>query len=461
MNMTALAALKWIGGILMNKQDNGKKSGLNDLKLKGRLDELIPKWRDELRTLVKNQGDTKLDEISIGQVFGGMRGLKCIPCETSQLDPLEGIRFKGYSIPEVREKLPKPSEGDVAYPTGLWYLLLTGEVPDKSAVLDTEEAIRKRAELPQHVFDAINALPKTTHPMTQLSIGILAMRTDSVFAERYDGGLSKTEFWVANLEDSLNLIARMPVLAAYIYRRSYKDGSQIPPDDSLDWGANFAHMMGIDNQDYYNLMRLYLILHSDHESGNVSAHTGFLVSSALSDMYYSVSAAIDGLAGPLHGLANQQCLKWILELMDAFGGTPTKEQVEKYAWDTLNAGAVIPGFGHAVLRNVDPRYTSQREFAMKHMPEDPIFRTVSVVFEVVPEVLKKHGKVKNPWPNVDAHSGCLQYHYGVKEFDFYTVLFGVSRALGITAQIIWARAMGLPIERPKSATLKMIMEATK
>jgi citrate synthase len=432
---------------------------MTTIKIKQKLGELVPKWRDDVRSLAKSHGTEKFDETKIAQVLGGMRGLKCLPCETSYLDPMEGIRFRGYTIPEARKKLPKPSPEDEAYPTGLWYLLLTGEIPDEAAVLELEEEMKKRAHLPEYIFSTLDALPKEVHPMTQISLAVLALQKESEFARRYNEGMKKEEYWEPMFEDALTLHARMPVAAAYIYRRSYKDGKRIDADPSLDWGANFAHMMGIDNKEYYNLMRLYLILHSDHESGNVSAHTCFLVGSALSDIYYSVSAALDGLAGPLHGLANQECLKWVMEVMNNFNGPPTKEQMEKYAWDTLNSGKVIPGFGHAVLRQTDPRYTAQREFALKHMPEDPVFKTVSTAFEVIPPVLEKQGKAKNPWPNVDAHSGCLQYYYGIKEVDFYTVLFGVSRAMGITAQGIWARGVGLPIERPKSVTIKMMKDA--
>lgn len=431
---------------------------MGEIKLKKRLRELVPQWRADVQSLIKEHGEKEIDRVKVNQVWGGMRGIKALICETSYLDPIEGIRFRGYTIPEVRQKLPKPSPADEPYALGLWYLLLTGDIPSKEDVEELEAEVMKRSAVPEYVYDVIRALPANTHPMTQISIGVLAMQKESLFARRYNEGMKREEYWEPMFEDSLNLLARMPVIAAYIYRRTYKDDVAIPPDPKLDWGANFAHMMGIDNPEYYNLMRLYLLLHSDHESGNVSAHTCFLVCSALSDIYYGVSAGLNGLAGPLHGLANQECLKWILDLMKRYGGTPTKEQVEEYAWETLKAGRVIPGYGHAVLRNVDPRYTAQREFALKYMPDDPIFKTVSNVFEVVPDVLKKHGKAKNPWPNVDAHSGALQYHYGVVEFDYYTVLFGVSRALGMTAQAVWAKAVGAPIERPKSVTIQMLRE---
>ncbi len=429
--------------------------------LKGRLADKIPAWREDVRTLIKEHGDVVIGDATIGKALAGMRGLKALVCDTSYLDPDEGIRFRGYTIPEARAALPKPGSGLEAYPTGLWFLLLTGDLPTADEVAELEADLKARAVVPSYVFGALDALPIDTHPMVQFSMAITAMSNESKFSAAYDAGLGKGDYWQATLEDALDLIARLPVIAAYIYRRAYKGGDRIEADQTLDWGANFAHMMGVDNDDYKDLMRLYLLIHTDHEGGNVSAHTSHVVSSALSDVYLSVSAGINGLAGPLHGLANQECLKWIVTLMDHFGGNvPTEEQVRQYAWDTLNARRVIPGFGHAVLRNTDPRYVAQREYSLaKGMGSHPVVATVHRVFDVVPGVLKEHGKAKSPWPNVDAHSGALQVYYGVTEADFYTVLFGVSRAMGITAQIVWDRAMGLSLERPKSVTVAMLKAA--
>jgi len=202
---------------------------------------------------------------------------------------------------------------------------------------------------------------------------------------------------------------------------------------------------------------MYFILHCDHESGNVSAHTVHLVASALSDCYYALSAGINGLAGPLHGLANQEVLRWIQSLRDKMGGkVPSLEEMQKWVWDTLESGQVVPGYGHAVLRRTDPRYMAQREFCLRHLPEDPLFKFVDLLFQVVPQILEKQGKAKNPWPNVDAQSGVIQWYYGLREWDFYTVLFGVGRAIGVLSNIIWDRALGYPLERPKSLTTKML-----
>jgi len=416
---------------------------------------MVP-MREKVQGILKQSGEMKISDVSIAQAYGGMRSVKCMVWETSALDPIEGIRFRGFTIPELREKLPKAPGGEEPLPEGIFYLLLTGELPTAADVAEITKEWQKRSALPGYLLDTLKSLPKDMHPMTQFSLGILALQKDSIFMERYRKGMSKMEHWEPMYEDTMNLLAKLPAIAAYIYRQSYKGDKHIPADPNLDWGGNLAHMVGVEGPAFKELMRLYLVIHSDHEGGNVSAHTTHLVGSALSDAYYSLSAGMNGLAGPLHGLANQEVLRWIMDLMKELGGVPTKDQLVKYIWDTLNAGKVVPGYGHAVLRKTDPRYVAQREFAQKHLPNDDIFKVVSAVYEVAPDILTKHGKTKNPWPNVDAHSGCLLWHYGVTEYDFYTVFFGVSRALGVLAQLIWSRALGLPIERPKSVTTEWI-----
>jgi citrate synthase len=340
---------------------------------------------------------------------------------------------------------------------GLYYLLLVGEVPSKEQAMDVEAEWAKRANVPDYVFKTIKSMPKETHPMTLFSQAVLALQNESVFAQKYHS-MKKDVYWESALEDSLNLTARLPVIAAYIYRLKYFGESKKPKyNPKQDYGLNFARMMKVaDKKGYADLMRLYFIIHSDHESGNASAHATHLVGSTLSDVYYAFSSGLNALAGPLHGLANQESLSWLLDLRKQFGGVPSREDLYKYAWDTLNSGRVIPGYGHGVLRVIDPRFVTQMEFAKKHFPEDELLRLADMVLDVVPQVLKEQGKAKSPAPNVDAISGTLQYYYGVQEFEFYTVLFGVGRALGVTANYVWARALGQPIERPKSMTTKML-----
>ncbi|MCM5528989.1 citrate (Si)-synthase, eukaryotic [Parasegetibacter sp. NRK P23] len=407
----------------------------------------------EIKEILKEHGSKKIGEVTLSQIYQGMRGITGLVSETSLLDANEGIRFRGYSIPELQEKLPKAPGGNEPLPEGLFYLMLIGELPTEADAQYVTSLLQRRSHVPNHVFAAIEALPVSSHPMTQFVTAIMALQTESSFAKRYAAGMNKKEYWDAAFDDSMDLIARLPRVAAYIYRRKYRNGDHIQPNGLLDWAGNFAHMMGYSNESFKELMRLYMTIHADHEAGNVSAHTTHLVGSALSDPYLSFAAGMNGLAGPLHGLANQEVIKWIFEMREALGvDLPSKEQIADYVKKTLSEGKVVPGYGHAVLRKTDPRFTAQMAFGKQHMPDDELVNTVWRVYDVVPDILKGLGKVKNPWPNVDAHSGALLVHYGMVEYEFYTVLFGVSRALGVLANLIWARALAFPLERPKSVT---------
>jgi len=411
--------------------------------------------KKDIEALLAAHGNTTIADVTVSQAYGGMRDIKCMVTETSSVDPQEGIRYRGMSIPDLQAKLPKAPQGAQPLPEGVFWLLLTGDVPTAGQVAEVTADWRANETLPDHVKHTLDALPISTHPMTQLSIGIMAMQNDSIFARRYREGMPKSAHWDAMYDDVTLLLGRMPVLAAYIYRRTYKDGKHIPPsaNASLDWSANLAHMLGFDGEGFRELMRLYMSIHADHEGGNVSAHTTHLVGSALSDPYLCLAAGMNGLAGPLHGLANQEVMRWLVGVKAKLGGgVPSKEQLSEFVWNTLNGGQVIPGYGHGVLRVTDPRYLAQREFALQNLPDDENFRIVKMLYEVVPDILMKQGKAKDPWPNVDAHSGVLLVHYGMNEYDFFTVLFGVSRAMGVLASLILDRAVGSPLERPKSVT---------
>lgn len=430
--------------------------------LKKKFQEKSSALHAEMKALLKEHGTKKVDEVVLGQIYGGARGIKMMIWETSQLDPIEGIRFRGYSIPQLQELLPKGPDGKEPLPEGLFWLMLVGEIPTQDEVKWLADQWANRSNVPEHTFKVLDALPIDTHPMTQFIQAISSMQTESCFARRYEEGMSKTEYWDATYEDAMNLIARLPRVAAYIYRRTYHDGNHIQPDLSLDWAANFAHLLGIEHPDFKNLMRVYLTIHADHEGGNASAHTTHLVGSTLSDPYLSFAGGMASLAGPLHGLANQEVISWIFKMLDALGTQePTEEQITNYVNSTLAAGKVIPGYGHAVLRRPDPRFEAQKLFAEQYIGDDPIVNVVWKIFNVVPPILQNLGKVKNPWPNVDAHSGALLVHYGLDQFSFYTVLFGVSRALGVLAAQCWSRALGMPLERPKSVTTEWVKSYLK
>ncbi len=418
------------------------------MKLKEKFAAMIPGLRDELKAIAKDHAGDKISDVTVAQAYGGMRGVKGMICDTSYVDPEKGLIIRGYPIGDLTDRLPEE----------ILFLLLTGELPTDDELDDLKADMQKRQNVPEYVWDVLRAMPPDSHPMAMLDTAILVMERESVFRQKYDEGIPKTEYWDPCFEDLLNLIAKLPGAAAGMYRIRFNKGDVIQPKPDLDLGGNYAHMLGIDDPtgEFANLMRLYLTLHSDHEGGNVSAFATHTVGSALSDVYYALSAGLNGLAGPLHGLANQECLKFVLSINEKFGGSPTKEQLTEFAWDILNSGRVIPGYGHAVLRATDPRFTAFHAFGSRVCPEDPAFKTVSMMFENVPGILKEHGKAKNPWPNVDAGSGALLYHFGMTEFSYYTVLFGVSRAMGVLSQLVINRALGTAITRPKSVTTEWI-----
>jgi len=420
-------------------------------KLHDRLAEQAPALRDKIRSVVAEHGGAVVSEVTVSQVFGGMRGVKGLVCDTSVVGPDKGLVVRGIPIADLKKRLPEE----------IFYLLCTGELPNAEALASLQQELRQRSEVPSYVWNVLKALPADTHPMAMFSTAILSMERESVFRKAYSEGMQKAEYWEPALEDALRLLAVLPGVAAGIYRIHTRKGEPLPPNPTLDWGANYASMLGLPDPTggFRDLMRLFLTLHCDHEGGNVSAFTCHTVGSALSDPFYAVSAGMNGLAGPLHGLANQECLHFVLGVRDKYNGVPTDYQLRDYVWETLNSGRVIPGYGHAVLRVTDPRFTALHEFGDRVCGDDVMFRIVDRLFHITPQVLKEQGKVKDPWPNVDAVSGSLLYLFGLTEFEYYTVLFGVSRALGMCSQLVLNRLLGTPITRPKSVSTEWLIKA--
>ncbi len=430
--------------------------------LQERFAALVPEMRKEVAGVLKEIGDKQMSDVTVKQAYGGMRGVKGMICDTSVVYPDKGLFIRDNFLLDIQD----------LWPEECFYLLLTGEKPDAEAKQALMDDLAARSHVPGYVWDVLYAMPKDSHPMCMLDTAILVMEKESAFRDWYSKGMKKEDYWIPMLEDALRILGVLPGLAAGVYRIRYDKGDPIPYMTNLDWGANYARMLGMPDPtgDFAKLMRLYLTFHSDHEGGNVSANTCHTVGSALSDAFYAVSAGLNGLAGPLHGLANQECLGWILEVMEKFGGVPSEEDLREFAFKTLKSGKVIPGYGHAVLRVTDPRFTGFNQFGHKYLSNDPVFQTVDRVFKVVPKVLEefseervKAGKnpIANFWPNVDAGSGALLYHYGLTEFPYYTVLFSVSRSMGMLSQLIVNRALGAAITRPKSVSTKWVKENVK
>lgn len=422
------------------------------------LREKVESQRKRINDLIDIHGDVVVSEVTIRQLLGGARGVILMLCDTSDVEPDRGLYVRGRPIGELKHLRPED----------MFFLLLAGELPDAEGKQALQRELDRRSQIPEYVWHALRALPDDSTPMGMLDTAVLMMDRESVFRKWYHGGMKRQDYWLAMLEDALNIFAKLPVIAAGIYRLYYKHGTPMHWTPGLDYAGNYANMLGVADPagHFAELMRLILTLHADHEGGNVSANTTLTVGSSLADAYYAISAGLNGLAGPLHGLANQECIAWILQIMERFhGAPPTTEELRAYASQTLRAGLVIPGYGHAVLRCVDPRFTALHEFAAGYLPDDPIFQTVDRVYKVVPQVLREYsaervraGKppVANIWPNVDAISGSLVYHFGITEFRYYTVLFAVSRTMGLLAQLIWSRALGMPLTRPRSVTTEWL-----
>lgn len=423
--------------------------------LKEKLASLIPARRERVQNLLKNYGKKVVSEINVEQILGGLRGVKSLLCDTSEVVMDQGLIIRGYPITDLAEKLPEE----------VFWLMLTGELPSPKELEDLQSELRKRSKVPQYLWSTLKTclIKDDPHPMAILISCIAILERESKFYYHYSSGMKKEEYWEYALEDVLDIIAVLPSLAAGIYRLRYDKGHLINSSHELDWAANLAHMIGLEEneEEFIKLMRLFMVLHSDHEGGNVSARSCHVIGSALSDPYFSILGGLAGLAGPLHGLANQEGIRFVMDVLKKFNGVPKDEELARYVEETLEAGRLIPGYGHPVLRVTDPRFTAFYNYGKRIMPNEPVFQVVEKLFKIVPKILTKAGKAKNPWPNIDASSGALLYHFGIVELDYYTLLFGISRTLGLTAQLVLDRAMGFPITRPKSVTTDWLVSAVQ
>jgi len=318
------------------------------------------------------------------------------------LDANEGIRFHGKTIKECSAELPKGPTGHEMLPEAMFWLLLTGQIPSTNQIRAFSRELAEKSALPAFVNQMLDNFPKDLHPMTQFACAVSALNHESAFAKAYEKGMNKADYWEPTFDDSISLLAKLPVIAAKIHQNAYKGGGALPAevDPSQDWSYNYAAMLGMGgekNVNFQDLIRLYLALHGDHEGGNVSAHATHLVGSALSDPFLSYSAGLQGLAGPLHGLAAQEVLRWILQMQEHVGENFSEQDVKDYLWTTLKSGRVVPGYGHAVLRKPDPRFEALMDFgtSRKEIAADPVFQLVKKNSEVAPGVLMEHGKVSH------------------------------------------------------------------
>lgn len=372
--------------------------------------------------------DRVLFELTEAHLNTGLRGVPVGTCRTSKVDPQQGVSYVGYPIKELAYRDPEE----------VVHLLLHRELPTADQLTGFKREMIDRSGLPDAVFEGLRALPRDGHPMAWFETGLLLLSMTNTSGD-----------W---REDALNAIAKIPELVAAVFRLRSGWGEPIKSEPERGLVENFVHMLGVPNADPERLtrmLRVFYVLHMDHGGGNLSTFTGKAVASGHADLYSSLTAAMAGLSGPLHGRANQDCLNFVRSV-----GSSDPERIREFIQNALDNRKKIYGFGHAVLRAEDPRATIQYELGQKICPNDELFKTAFNMRTVAVEVLSSIKKISNPYPNVDAVSGTLLNASGLTDSDFYTVLFGLSRCSGIAAQIVDERlnlrdGKGVPIYRPK------------
>lgn len=374
-----------------------------------------------------------LFEVTKDNLETGLRGYPIGYCTTSSVDPMKGLTYSGKNVVDLAFK--EPAE--------VIYLLYTGHEGTQKELDDFKKDLSRRSACKPELIEHIRKLPRAGHPMKLFCCALL-------IAGIYEGTNNYEE-------DCLNLIAKIPTIVAEVINYHAGWGGCRPSDPSLGYVENFTHMLNVPNADPAKLnaaLKLFNILHFDHGGGNLSTFVGKAVASGLEDMYGSIAASMCALAGPRHGRANQDCLEFNEELLKAVGENSSDEALIDLLMERLESNQLVFGFGHAILRVEDPRATVMYDYLDKNYPRLPLVKIARLLRKVGPGVLKTNPKISDPYPNVDAVSGTLLVASGFPYPDYFTVLFGLSRVVGIAIQIVYERCQardgkGTPIIRPK------------
>lgn len=410
--------------------------------LKTVLEPLVAQWRQERRELLERRGEEPIAQVKVKDLFRGLRGVPAVICDTSTVDPQRGLFIRGAPVNELLDR-----SGEA-----LFFLLLTGREPSAGEERALIKELDDRAVVPEATLALVDQLGDSLHPMTALSMATLSLQRESAFREAHRRGVARAELWEHDLDDALRLIAVVPVIAARIYRESLCDAAPIVRPRGLGFSDAFATMLGLPDPsgDFAAFIRQFVAVHADHEGANASVLAARVTHSTMSDLYYAQSSAMNCLAGPLHGRSNQESIQMILEIERRFGGVPSRDELRRHIGEMLDAGRVIPGFGHAVLRDRDPRYDALLQMGKRLCRECGPFAIAEALENVVTTELRARGKAANPFPNIDGISGALLHYFGMTEYAFYTVMFSVAQMLGLTAQLVLERAFGAPLFRPRS-----------
>lgn len=374
-----------------------------------------------------------LFEVTKDNLETGLRGYPCGYCTTSFVDPVKGVTYVGKPVDEIVDWGPEK----------IIYLLYTGHEGTEQELKKFKAELKKRSKCSPEMLKHIRMLPRKGHPMKLLCAAML-------IAGMYEG---KNDY----KEDCLNIVAKMPEIVATVINYHAGWGDTPPSKPELGYMENFAQMLNVPNRNLTKLtevFKLFNVLHYDHGGGNLSTFVGKATASGLADMYDSLVSALAALAGPRHGKANQDCLEFVENVLEELGPDTTKHKVEELLRKKLADNELIFGFGHAVLRVEDPRATVFYDYAQKHYLNNPLVKITSLLRVVGPKVLKENPKISDPYPNVDAISGTVLAAAGFPYPQYFTILFGLSRVVGIAFQIVYERCeardgKGTPIVRPK------------
>ncbi|OGN55906.1 MAG: citrate synthase [Chlamydiae bacterium RIFCSPHIGHO2_12_FULL_44_59] len=377
--------------------------------------------------------DNVLFEITKDHLDTGLRGIPVGYCTTSFVDPIQGLSYVGIPIGEIAHREP----------TELIYLLYYGEMGSKEEIAKFQGQLNERAHLKAETIAAIERLPQAGHAMDSFSAALLIA-----------GMFEKTEDYE---KDCLGVIAKLPEIAARVINHHAGWGPSPTSKPDLGYIENFVEMLNQPVEktpELLNAMKLFNTIHYDHSGGNLSAFVGKAVASGLEHMYGSLAAAMAALAGPRHGRANQDCLEFVQKVLHRLGAHAQPKDVEQWIREMLAKHEVLAGFGHAVLRVEDARATVCYEYAQKYFPNHPLVKMALLLRTEGSKVLKENPKISDPYPNIDAITGSMLTAAGFPFSDYYTVLFGLSRCVGIAIQIVYERCearggKGTPIVRPK------------
>lgn len=374
-----------------------------------------------------------LFEVTKDNLETGLRGYPCGYCTTSFVDPVKGLTYVGRPVDKIVDWGPEK----------VIYLLYSGKEGSEQDIKLFKDELTKRSKCSPEMIQAIRQLPRKGHPMKLFCVALL-------MAGMFEG---KNNY----KEDCLNLIAKLPEIAATVINYHAGWGDTPPSKPELGYMENFAQMINAPNRNLSQLteaFKIFNILHYDHGGGNLSTFVGKATASGLEDMYGSITSAMTALAGPRHGKANQDSLDFVKSLLDVLGPKTNPQEVEDLLRKKLANNELIFGFGHAVLRVEDPRATVFYDYVEKNFPEHPLVKISLLLREVGPRILKENPKISDPYPNVDAISGTVLSAAGFPYSEYYTILFGLSRTVGIALQIVYERCeardgKGTPIVRPK------------